>query len=203
MLRGQPQNHNHPKKGAHIKVEPIRDLGAIAAIKHQLRHQPRNLCLFTLGINTAYRASELLSMTVGQVGHLKIGDRLDVKQRKTQKYRAVTLNNNGYNAIQNWLVHHPCSTPKAPLFLSQRRHDALSVGAVNNLVKAWCKEADLGGNYGSHTLRKSWGYHQRIQGGTSVALLMEAFGHSSEAQTLAYLCVQNGEIQDLYTGLEL
>jgi integrase len=95
MLRGQPQNHNHPKKGARIKVEPIRDLAAIAAIKLNLSHQPRNLCLFTLGINTAYRASELLSMTVGQVSHLKVGDRLDVKQRKTQKYRAVTLNNNG------------------------------------------------------------------------------------------------------------
>lgn len=59
------------------------------------------------------------------------------------------------------------------------------------------------GNYGSHSLRKTWGYHQRIQSGTSVALLMEAFGHLSEAQTLAYLCIQNTEIQDLYMGLEL
>jgi integrase len=77
------------------------------------------------------------------------------------------------------------------------------VGAVNNLLKAWCQEVGLRGNYGSHSLRKTWGYHQRIKGGVSVALLMEAFGHSTEAQTLAYLCIQNNEIQDLYTGLEL
>jgi integrase len=118
MLRDKLHNYNHPKKGACIKVEPIRDLGAIAAIKHHLCDQPRNFCLFTLGINTAYRASELLSLKVGQVDHLRVGDRLDVKQRKTQKYRAVTLNNNGYDAIQNWLTYHPNPTAKAPLFLS-------------------------------------------------------------------------------------
>lgn len=203
MLNDKPHNYNHPKKGAHIKVEPIRDLGAITTIKHHLRHQPRNLCLFTLGINTAYRANELLSISVGLVSHIKVGDRLDVKQSKTQKYRAVTLNNNGYNAIQNWLAHHPCPTAQAPLFLSSRRHAALTVSAVNNLFKAWCKEAKLSGNYGSHSLRKTWGYHQRIKGGAPLALLMEAFGHSSEAQTLAYLCIQSHEIQNLYTGLEL
>ncbi|MCJ8270942.1 MAG: tyrosine-type recombinase/integrase [Psychrosphaera sp.] len=203
MLRDQPQNNNHPKKGARIKVEPIRDLGAIVTIKHNLRNQPRNLCLFTLGINTAYRASELLSITVGQVRHLKVGGRLDVKQQKTQKYRAVTLNNNGYNAIQNWLEHHPNPTAQAPLFLSYKRPVALTVSAVNNLTKAWCTAAGLSGNFGSHTLRKSWGYHQRMKGLASLALLMEAFGHSTEAQTLAYLCIQSHEIQDLYTALEL
>lgn len=169
-----------------------------------MQHQPRNLCLFTLGINTAYRASELISITLDQVSHLNVGDRLDVKQRKNQKYRAVTLNNNSINAIQNWLQYHPDDVAsRAPLFLSQKRHQALSVEAINNLVKKWCRDAGLQGNYGSHSLRKTWGYHQRIIGGASVALLMEAFGHSHEAQTLEYLCIQNNEVQELYTGLEL
>jgi integrase len=196
-------NYNHPKRGASIKVEPIRDLDAIKAIKRHLADEPRNLCLFTLGINTGYRAGELLSISVGQIAPLKAGDRLEVKQPKNNKYRAVTLNNNSYLAVQNWLFHHPDLTDKALLFLSHNRHNALSVGAVNNLVKQWCRDADLKGNYGSHSLRKTWGYHQRIQSGVSVALLMEAFGHSCEAQTLAYLCIQKSEVQDLYSGLEL
>ena len=55
------QNFNHPRKGASIKVHPIRRLEDISAIKTLLENQPRNLCLFTMGINTAYRAGELLT----------------------------------------------------------------------------------------------------------------------------------------------
>jgi integrase len=35
-------------------------------IKKILADRPRDLCLFTLGINTAYRANELLSLKVGR-----------------------------------------------------------------------------------------------------------------------------------------
>lgn len=47
------QNPNHPKPGSAIKVEPIRDIKAIKRIKKILSDQPRNLCLFTLGIIAA------------------------------------------------------------------------------------------------------------------------------------------------------
>lgn len=73
-------------------MEPIRDKKAIQRIKKILADRPRDLCLFTLGINTAYRANELFSTKVGQVKNLRAGDVLDLKQRKTHKYRPVTLN---------------------------------------------------------------------------------------------------------------
>ena len=80
---------------------------------------------------------------------------------------------------------------------------ALGVSATNHLVKRWCKDAGLQGNYGSHTLRKTWGYQQRILLTTPISLLMRAFGHSSEIQTLEYLCIQPEEIGALYMELEL
>ena len=49
-------NPNHPPPGSRIKVEPIRTKKAIEVIKSSLRHNPRDLCLFTLGINTDQRA---------------------------------------------------------------------------------------------------------------------------------------------------
>ena len=64
------ENPNHPLKGSTIHVEPIRDKTAIKRIKKLLRDHPRDLCLFTLGINTAFRANELLSLQVNQVEHL-------------------------------------------------------------------------------------------------------------------------------------
>ncbi|MBV1873869.1 MAG: tyrosine-type recombinase/integrase [Gammaproteobacteria bacterium] len=201
MTKGR--NDNHPRKGSSIKVQPIRSFEAIAAIKAHLYGQPRNLCLFTLGINTAYRASELLSLTIGQVAYLKAGDVLDIKQQKTSEYRMAVLNTVAVNSIQNWLACHPSSMATAPLFQSQRGRKALSVAAVNRLVKSWCGDIDLSGNFGSHTLRKTWGYHQRTHNHASVALLMRAFGHASEAQTLDYLCILPDEITALYLELEL
>ena len=98
------QNPNHPAAGSTIKVEPIRDKKASQRIKKILADRPRDLCLFTLGINTAYRANELLSLKVGQVQALRAGDVLDLKQRKTHKYRPVTLNATAVTAIQAWLA---------------------------------------------------------------------------------------------------
>lgn len=76
------RNYNHLKSGDTIKVEPIRNLQAISKIKTLLLKQPRNYCLFVLGINTAFRASELLSIRVGHVAHLLPGDILEIKQQK-------------------------------------------------------------------------------------------------------------------------
>ena len=201
VCRGNP---NHPKKGAAIKVYPVRATHHIQAIKTNLKHQPRNYCLFVMGINTAFRANELLSLRIQQVSGLKVGSRLEVKQSKTGKYRAVTINHASYAAIQLWLKCHPRQhEPKAPFFQSQRSHSAIRVSTLNNLVKSWCKNAGISENTGSHTLRKTWGYHQRMRGQASIPILMVAFGHTSETQTLEYLCIQADEVQALYLGLEL
>lgn len=85
---------------------------------------------------------------------------------------------------------------------SQRTRKALTVSSVNAIIKRMCREVGLKGNYGSHTMRKTWGYHQRVQKNQPIPLLMSAFGHTTQAQTLEYLCIQEAEIQDLY-GLEL
>jgi len=206
-------NPNHPKLGDTIKVEPIRTVNAINKIKKALAPSPRNLALFVVGINTAYRASELLSIRLGQVRHLSAGDRLEVKQKKTKKYRAVTLNNGSVVAIQGLLEHLDRKALQMKdltwvdddsyLFAGKDPSKPLTVPYLNNLVKDWCRKANLKGNYGSHTLRKTWGYMQRTKQDTPIPLLMQAFGHASQQQTLAYLCIQDEEIDSIYTSLEL
>lgn len=201
------RNANHPKKGSTTKVEPIRDLKAIKRIKKLLVDNPRDLALFTLGINTAYRANELLSLTVGQVAGLHPGDTLEIRQSKQGKVRITTLNQTAYEALRDWLAVHPDPMPDRPLFRSQKG-GALSVSTVTNLVKEWCANVGLHGQYGSHTLRKTWGFH-RLRGETNVPahmvlpMLMVAFGHSSQQQTLDYLCIQSEEIAGLYLAMEL
>ena len=189
------QNPNHPKIGSATKVEPIRKKKDIEMIKGNLRNKPRDYCLFVLGINTAYRANELLSIKVDQVAHLTVGDRLEIKQSKNNRYRAVTLNKAAIGAIEILLDSYPY-TQEDYLFYSQRA-PRLGVPEVSHKVKNWCADLRLPGNYGSHTLRKTWGYWQ-YQRNTPIPLLMQAFGHQTQQQTMQYLGIQDKDIQEIF-----
>ena len=185
-------NPNHPRKGSTIKVEPIRHLKDIKAIKRLLQDSPRDFCLFTLGINTNLRASDLLAITAGMVRN---EEELVLKEKKTGKERRITLNTITQKAIQRLLDSREYDDDDR-LFQGQR--GPLTVPTVNRLVKAWCKAINLKGNYGSHTLRKTFGYHQRVTFGRGLPELMTVFNHSTQKQTLDYLCVQPEEIKDIY-----
>ncbi len=63
-----------------------------------------------LGINTAYRAGELLSVTYShQVLGAALGDTLEIKQSKTARYRRVTLNRPPAQARDHFLKFQHCS----------------------------------------------------------------------------------------------
>lgn len=185
---------NRPKPGSTIRVDPIRSKRHIANIKKLLADRPRDLCLFTLGINTAYRANELLSITAGQVRYLGVGDLLTLQQRKVKKYRSVTLNATVVEVIKTHLADKPLADGD---YLFTGLRGCLTVSTVSTMVKNWCRDVGLKGNYGSHTMRKTWGYWQR-QNGANLVDLVEAFGHSSQRQTMAYLGIQPQEIQALF-----
>ncbi len=205
MALQKNQNPNHPKLGSSIKVEPIRELKDIKNIKKLLADHPRNLCLFTLGINTAYRANELLSIRIGQVRHLQPGDTLDLKQSKNKKYRMTTVNQTAIDTIQNYIAWK--ESEKRPAhdddFLFTGQRGPITENYLNNLVKDWCQHFRIPGNYGSHTLRKTFGYQARVQHNVSIPILVDLFGHSSQKQTLDYLCIQANEVKDVFMNMNL
>ena len=62
-------------------------------------NRPRDLALFTIGINTNLRASDLLRLKVGQVKDLKVGDAVEIKEKKAGKVRQITLNKTCINDL--------------------------------------------------------------------------------------------------------
>lgn len=196
---------NHPEKGSQTKVEPIRRKADIDRIKTLLQDQPRNLALYVLGINSNLRASDLVRITVDQVIGIGPRESFEIREKKTGKLRRITLNNGTHSALRNWIEVGNLRSGD-PLFKSQRNGSdntgRLTVSSVNRLVKRWCYEIGLQGNFGSHTLRKTWGYHA-WKAGVDLPRLMTCFNHSSQQQTLNYLCIQNKEIQEVYLQVEL
>ena len=85
-------NKNHPKKGSRITVDPIRNIKDIKKIKRKLRNNPRDLLLFTLGVNNGLRISDLLSLRVGDVRELEIGQTLNILETKTGKMNVLMVN---------------------------------------------------------------------------------------------------------------
>jgi integrase len=193
MQKGQ--NYNHPKKGSSIKVQPIRSKKHIQTIKKLLADKPLDYALFVIGINTNLRASDLLRIKVDQVRDLQPNGEIVINEQKTRKERRINLNKACIEAIQRLLASNEYSD-KDYIFLGQRR--GLTVPTVNAKVKSWCRAINLKGNYGSHTLRKTWGYHQRVTFGTDLPRLMVCFNHSTQRQTLDYLCIQPEEIRNVY-----
>lgn len=191
-------NNNHPKAGDQIKVEAIRELKDIKAIKRLLADSPRDLALFVTGINTKLRASDLVRITIGMVRNLSAGDHFDIKEQKTGKVNSITINNAVVTAVQALLATMPNATNDQPLFQSRKGGAALTPIYINKLVKGWCSSINLVGNYGSHTLRKTFGYHHRVTFGTDLPSLMTMFNHATQRQTLQYLGIQPEEIKSAY-----
>lgn len=183
-----------------MKVEPIHRLKDVRAIKKLIANSPRDAAIFAIGINTNLRASDILGLTIGQVRGGKPGSEIEVIEKKTQKRRRITLNDEVVAAILRLLVDlGDRYKDEDSLFQGQR--GPLTVKTVTPLVKRWCSDIYLDGNFGSYTLRKTWGYHQRVRVGKSIPELMVMFNHTSQKQTLDYLYIQPEENRSAYMKL--
>lgn len=101
MKKGQ--NWNRPEPGGTIKVVPIKRTSDIKAIKKIPADNPRHLALFTVGINTNLRASDLLRITAGIVRDLEPGDSFELEGIKDSKVAYI-----------GWLLSQ-CAKPKTKI----------------------------------------------------------------------------------------
>lgn len=187
------QARNHPKPGAKIKTKPIRRREDVRAIKQLLAGQPRNLALFVLGINSALRPEDLRNITVGQVRGLKPGDSFELREQKTGKYRRVGINKGIHRTLSDLLATRE-HWDDDDWLLQSKKGGRLEVSTITALVKGWCRTINLPGNYGGSSMRKTFGYHQRVYFGLGTAVLVKIFNHNSERQTLDYLGIEGAEL---------
>lgn len=135
---------------------------------------------------------------MGQVRYLQPGQHFTLTEQKTGKERRVTINKAVYEAILGLLRSLSKAEDTSPLFQSRKGSQKLCVPYLNALVKGWCRAVNLKGNYGSHTLRKTFGYMHRTVHNTDIPTLMTLFNHATQKQTLAYLGIQEADIQEAY-----
>lgn len=191
------KNRNHPVKGSKITVEPIRDLDHITSIKQLLASKPRDLLLFTLGINNGIRTGDLLKLRVQDLAGKRVGDTISIKESKTGKINVLMVNKSVHKALASFLASD-IFQPDDYLFKSRTgENKPLTVQTVNRMVKGWARTINLPGNYGAHTLRKTFGYIQRTQYGVGFEVLCKRFNHGSPTVTMRYLGISDSEVIEI------
>ncbi len=192
MKKGE--NYNRPKVGSKIAVDPIRRIKDIQAISKLLSDSPRNHLLFVMGTNNGLRTGDLLKLKVVDIKGMKIGETLAIKEGKTGKRNILVMNKTTHKSLQN-LLEKMKPDDENYLFMSRKGEKAITVQCVNNMVKRWTNEINLRGNYGAHSLRKTWGYVQRTVYGVGFEVLCKRFNHSSPAITMRYLGIEDKEVE--------
>ena len=147
-----------------------------------------------MGINNGLRVSDLLSVRVGDIKHLKVNEYLNIKEKKTGKDNLLMVNKSVHSILGQYLSETTLNDDDF-LFKSRKGNQPLSVPSVNRLMKNWCY--GLSGNYGSHSLRKTFGYQQRVNFGVSFEVLCKRFNHSNPSITMRYLGIQSKEVVDI------
>jgi len=192
-------------------VEPIRDRKKIAQIKNLLRGQERfrDLLLFVVGINAALRISDLLEL---QITHFldeqgQIRQRFWIKEKKRGKRQEVVINESIREALEEYLTAYPGIGERQEnfVFFNPKTNDyshPIKRGQGWKFITSICREVGLRGNFGTHSLRKTWGYHARMSG-VDLALIMHKLNHNSIAYTKRYLGVTDDELQAVSQRLNL
>ncbi len=190
-------NRNHPPKGSRITVDPIKDPRQLAASKRLLADRPRDRLLFTLGINNGRRVSDLLALKVGQLRNLEPGKPLFISERKTGKRNVLMLNRSSHKALRAYLEQANPADEDYLFRSAKGPNRPLTVATVNQMIKAWCRAGHLPGHYGTHSLRKTFGYMQRVPYGVGWEVLCRRFNHSSPRITMRYLGIGDEEVNGI------
>ena len=193
------------------KIEEMKETLAYtkdSATDKQKLEAKRNRFLFVFGINVGLRISDIVRLKISDLldddGNIK--EHLELKEQKTNKNKKTRINIGlskesisyikellrvkykiNYDKIktsQEERKKYDDIREKAYIFFSNKGDNLTRVQAYR-LLNGAAKKCHID-NFGTHTLRKTFGYWHYKQDG-DVVVLMELFNHSSPSVTLRYI----------------
>ena len=169
-------------------VEPIRDIDDIERIKDYLRRKnERDYILFMFGIYTGLRVSDIIPIKVKHI----LGSRIEIREKKTGKIRSFPINQQLRNALNQYIEDKQLKEYDY-LFPSRKKKNGNGVKIchisriqVYKILKEAGEHIGLK-NIGTHSMRKTFGYHFYKQN-SNITILQQIFNHSTPEITLGYI----------------
>lgn len=202
-------------------AEPIKSMDDISHIaEYLLTHERyRDYMLFIVGINFGLRVSDLRSLRFSHLinDNCVFRDRFPIFEKKTRntrkkkKNRYITINNAVIDAVTCYLEHTPGVCLSDYMFRSEsnrggNQNSPLTGRSIDRILKNIASECGLSIRMSTHTLRKTFCYHQMLMSHNDprkLLLLQKMLNHSSAAQTLDYIGITAEEFDEAYRNLNL
>lgn len=178
-------------------VQPLRTNEEIDDFLFFLRrnkNSKRDTFLFIFGINTGLRVSDIVCRKVGEIRYSSTPQIVEIK---TGKKRTLYLSSmqeqiNDYTKNMNdndWL------------FPSRKGDNHIQPKSVYKLFQEVAHNLNRD-DIGTHTLRKTFGYHY-YKRTKDIVFLMEIFGHANQQITKGYIGITQDEISDSLKNFRL
>lgn len=177
-------------------VEPIRNLEHLRKLEDYLaKTSKRDLLLFTIGTNCGLRISDIVALNVGDVrnkSHIRI------VEKKTGKYKSFPIN----SKLKPMFEEYTKGKRSDEALFKTRFQNRMDRFTAYRIIRKSCKLAGLPEKVGTHTMRKTFGYHH-YQKFKDVTILQKIFNHSSPQVTLRYIGIEQDQIDESYTNFVL
>jgi len=171
-------------------VEPIRDPELVKDICNYLKKTNlRNFIMFYIGIYSGLRISDILKLRVADV---KNKSSINIREKKTGKQKIYLIN----PALKKELKAYCEGKPESEYLIKSREGDnkPISRERAYQIIKKVGEQFGIP-DLGTHTLRKTFGYHHYKQY-KDVVMLQKIFNHASPAITLKYIGYEQEKIDN-------
>lgn len=154
--------------------------------------------MFSLGINTGLRISDILNLKAADI---RGKTHICITEQKTGKLKRFKVNNDLGVELEDYISDMP---DDEYLFKSNRKgiNQPISRVQAYRILNDAARAIGIRGEIGTHTLRKTFGYffYQKTK---DVALLQDLFNHSSPSVTLRYIGLNQDMMDDAMEGFSL
>ena len=177
-------------------VEPIRKKYDLKKIESVLfKQNSRDLLIFILGTNCGLRISDILNLNVKDVKDKVF---IEITEQKTGKFKKFPINSKLKPILDDFTKDKFLDEP----LFKTRFDNRMDRYYAYHMLKDACKKARIHEKIGTHTLRKTFGYHhyKRFK---DVAMLQKMFNHSSPEITLRYIGINQEQMEKSYASFVL
>lgn len=197
-------------------VQPIREINKIREMESILKSSNcRDYIMFKLGIYSGYRISDIIKL---KVRDLKGKDYFQTKENKTGKTRKIMIHPEFKKELDAYLVN---KKNDEYIFGSKKYSNTIKVKSnkqymtIENespnspisriqayrILNDAARKCGIDYEIGTHTMRKTFGYHIYINSGKDVTMVQKILQHSSPDITLRYLGITQESEDELVCSL--
>lgn len=189
-------------------TQPIRKTEQLKRFKeYYLIEKPnaRNYTLIIIGLNSALRISDILSLTYGDIFDYHMQEwktHIVVTEKKTGKQNRIYINHEIRETLEKYA--NPFQKEASSwLFYSQKQFaHPLSRYQAYRIIKSAGLAAGLEIGISCHSLRKTFGYHAWKQG-VQPAILMNIYNHSAYQITKRYLGIDQDDKDEVFAKIKI